>query len=119
MKPLHPFGWDALPLEQMTDDITRQMMSGAHTTVARIVLLRGAVVPRHCHPSEQLSVVVSGALRFTFDEGERDVGPGQMIFIPSGVPHAALALEDTVDLDVFGPPREDWITGNDAYLRRK
>ncbi|HJZ89138.1 MAG TPA: cupin domain-containing protein [Polyangia bacterium] len=109
--------WDAVELERLSPTITRQMLNGEHTTVARICLARGAVVPRHSHPSEQLSLILSGALRFVFDDHEELVGAGQMIFIPSGVPHAAFALEDTVDLDVFGPRREDWIRHDDAYLR--
>src|SRR4051812_31856887 len=109
--------WDQVELEKMSDTITRQMLNGTHTTVARIVLSKGAVVPRHHHPSEQFSLILSGALQFTFDDRQVTVGAGEMIFIPSNVPHAATALEDTVDLDVFGPRREDWVTKDDAYLR--
>jgi unsaturated pyranuronate lyase len=109
--------WDAISVEPMTDYITRQMWSGEHTTVARIMLKKGAVVPRHTHPSEQFSLILSGALEFTFDDGKQIVRSGQMIYIPPHVPHQAVALEDTEDLDVFGPRREDWITGDDKYLR--
>ena len=109
--------WDEVELEKMSDTITRQMMNGDHTTVARVVLRKGAIVPRHHHPSEQLTMILAGALRFAFDDGEVTVRSGQMLFIPANVPHAATALEDTVDLDIFGPRREDWIAKDDAYLR--
>ena len=110
--------WERIELETLSNTITRQMLNGQHTTVARIVLRRGAVVPRHSHESEQFSLILSGALKFLFDEGERIVHAGEMVFIPSNVPHAAEALEDTVDLDIFSPRREDWIRKDDAYLRK-
>ena len=110
--------WDKIELERLSGTITRQMLNGEHTTVARIALRKGAVVPRHSHVSEQFSLILTGALKFFFDDGELVVGAGQMVFIPSNVPHAAEALEDTVDLDVFSPRREDWIRKDDAYLRK-
>lgn len=109
--------WDQVELETMSETITRQMLSGEHTTVARVVLRKGALVPRHHHPSEQLTMILSGALRFAFDDGEVTVRAGQMLFIPANVAHGATALEDTVDIDIFGPRREDWIAKDDAYLR--
>jgi len=109
--------WNQVELERLSDTITRQMLNGEHTTVARIVLRKGAVVPRHRHPSEQLSIVLEGAMVFTFDDREVTVKSGEMIFIPSNVPHGATALEETVDLDIFGPRREDWVKKDDAYLR--
>ena len=110
--------WEKVETERLSNTITRQMLNGAHTTVARIFLAKGAVVPRHQHVSEQFSLILSGALRFIFDDQELVVGAGQMVFIPSNVPHAAVALEDTVDLDIFSPRREDWIRKDDAYLRK-
>jgi quercetin dioxygenase-like cupin family protein len=110
--------WDRMEAEKLNDKITRQMLNGAHTTVARIFLAQGAIVPRHRHESEQFSLILAGALKFVFDNGERIVRGGEMIFIPSNVPHAAEALEDTVDLDIFSPRREDWIRKDDAYLRK-
>jgi len=86
--------------------------------LARIVLLRGALVPRHSHVNEQITWIISGALKLIFDDGERILREGEMLLIPANVPHAAEALEDTVDIDVFAPPREDWINKSDAYLRR-
>jgi quercetin dioxygenase-like cupin family protein len=110
--------WEKIETEQLSKTITRQMLSGANTTVARICLARGAIVPRHQHESEQFSWIISGALKFIFDDGEKIVRAGEILFIPSQVPHAAEALEDTVDVDVFAPRREDWIRKDDAYLRR-
>ena len=110
--------WEKLELEQLSATITRQMLNSEHATMARICLSRGAIVPRHSHVSEQFSLILSGALRFIFDDHEQIVRGGEMILIPSYVPHAAEALEDTVDLDFFSPRREDWIKKDDAYLRR-
>jgi len=109
--------WQKVEAEKLSEKITRQMLNGDHTTVARIFLARGAIVPRHSHVSEQFSLILSGALKFVFDDGEMVVRSGEMVFIPSRKPHAAEALEDTVDLDIFSPRREDWIRRDDAYLR--
>lgn len=109
--------WAKMETEKLSERITRQMLSGEHATVARIFLKRGAIVPRHEHVSEQYSLIVSGALKFVFDDREVVLREGEIVFIPSNVPHAAEALEDTVDLDVFSPRREDWIRKDDAYLR--
>ncbi len=109
--------WDKMETERLSNKITRQMLNGERTTVARICLARGAFVPRHSHESEQFSLILSGALKFFFDDSELVVRSGEMVFIPSRVPHAAEALEDTVDLDIFSPRREDWIRKDDAYLR--
>jgi quercetin dioxygenase-like cupin family protein len=109
--------FDKLEKEQMNPHITRQMLSGEDCTVAQIVLKKGGIVPRHSHRSEQVSLIVSGALKFTFDDGDVTLRTGEFFIIPADVPHSAEALEDTVDLDFFAPRREDWITKNDAYLR--
>lgn len=109
--------WDALEDEQLSDSISRRMVSGAQGTLARVVLKRGAVVPRHSHVNEQFSWILSGALKFVFDDRELVARAGDLVLIPANEPHAAEALEDTVDVDFFVPRREDWITKNDAYLR--
>ena len=110
--------WDKIENENLSATISRKMMSGENCTLARIFLAKGAVVPRHFHVSEQFSWIVSGALRFIFDDRELVVAAGEIMFIPANEPHAAIALEDTVDVDFFAPRREDWITKNDAYLRK-
>lgn len=108
-----------MPREKLMDKVERRYLSGERATVGQIWLYKGAVVPSHTHESEQLSYVVEGALRFRLGpEGEEvTVRAGEILVIPSMLPHAAEALEDTYDLDLFAPRREDWISGNDAYLR--
>jgi quercetin dioxygenase-like cupin family protein len=110
--------WAKVNQEKLSDVISRQMVSGEEATLARILLARGAVVPRHEHRSEQYTMILSGALKFVFDDGETTVHAGEMLLIPAFVPHSAEALEDTVDIDFFAPRREEWIRGDDAYLRR-
>lgn len=110
--------WKSIKSEKLNDKISRQMIFGESAMLARILLSRGAIVPRHSHINEQITWIVSGALKLIFDDGERVLRDGEMLLIPANVPHAAEALEDTVDVDVFSPPREDWIKKTDAYLRR-
>jgi quercetin dioxygenase-like cupin family protein len=110
--------WTEIPAERIGDLISRQTVNGESATLARFVLLRGAVISRHVHPNEQYSVVLTGALQFVFDDHEEPVSAGEMIFIPGNVPHSAVALEDSVVLDFFAPRREDWIRKEDSYLRQ-
>ena len=109
--------WDKIEKEKLSATITRQMIFGEKAMLARIFLARGAIVPRHSHVNEQITWIISGALKLIFDDGERILRNDEMLLIPANVPHAAEALEDTVDMDIFGPPREDWIKKTDAYLR--
>lgn len=109
--------FEELGKEQMNEKITREMLSGEDGTIARVILSRGAIVPRHSHRSEQFTLILSGALKFFFDDGETVVRTGELLHIPANVPHKAEALEDTVDIDFFSPRREDWIRKDDAYLR--
>lgn len=110
--------WQELPAERMGDLISRQMLSGGNATVGRFLLTRGAVIPRHAHANEQYSVILSGRVRFVFDDRHEDVAAGEILFIPGNVPHSIEALEDSVDLDFFAPRREDWIRREDSYLRK-
>ncbi len=111
--------WDDIAPEPLNPTLTRQFVSGRQCMIARIVLAKGALVPTHSHPNEQIAYILSGHLRFTLadDPTPIDVRAGELLVIPANLPHAAEAIEDTVDLDLFAPPREDWLTGNDAYLR--
>ncbi len=116
------YRWTEIPPEQLSPTLTRQFLSGEQCMMARIVLQRGCVVPRHAHPNEQIAFILSGSLRFTLGADEHSatvhiVNAGEVLVIPANLPHAAEALEDTVDFDLFAPPREDWIRGDDAYLR--
>ena len=110
--------WDDIPLEELSPKITRRIVTGEKVMTAIVELKEGALVPAHRHESEQITYVVSGCLRFTMEDGSViDVGSGETLVIPSNVEHAALALEDTVDMDCFSPIRDDWLSGDDAYLR--
>jgi len=109
--------WDEEPIDQLNPLIGRQMLNGGAMTLARISLAEGAVVPEHRHENEQIATVMSGRLRFVVGDEERVVREGESVLIPSDVPHTVEALVDSVVLDVFAPRREDWIRGEDAYLR--
>jgi quercetin dioxygenase-like cupin family protein len=112
-------GFDKVAVENLNPLISRQMVWGERAMLARIVLRKGAVVPEHSHENEQITYIVEGALRFTLGDGRvLTVSAGQVLVIPSNLKHSAVALEDTLDLDIFAPPRADWIAGTDAYLRR-
>ncbi|MGB6484205.1 MAG: cupin domain-containing protein [Candidatus Acidiferrales bacterium] len=109
--------WNKIESEKLSDKISRQMIFGKSAMLARILLSRGAIVPRHSHVNEQITWILSGALKLIFDDGEKVLREGEFLLIPANMPHSAEALEDTVDIDVFAPPREDWIKKTDAYLR--
>lgn len=116
------FRWDEMPKERVTDDISRRLVTGDRMMLAHVYLDRGSVVPRHAHDNEQITYILEGALRFWIgeegaeDEEELVVRAGEVLHIPSRVPHEAEALEDTLDVDVFCPPRQDWLDGTDAYF---
>ena len=105
--PLHR--WDEIALEKITEMISRKIVRGDREMLAQTYLKRGALVPLHSHNSEQMTYVLQGALRFHVDGEEVIVREGEVIHIPSGAPHQAEALEDTFELDVFSPVREDWV----------
>jgi quercetin dioxygenase-like cupin family protein len=107
-----------LPTEQLNPLLNRQFVAGEKSMLARLRLLKGCIVPLHSHENEQITYILEGALKFSLEGKDIVVRAGEILVIPSNVPHSAEALEDTVDLDVFCPPRADWITGTDAYLRK-
>ncbi len=109
--------WADIPPEQMSPLLTRQYVTGAQAMLARIILKKGCVVPEHSHPNEQIAYIVSGALEFQLPGQTITVRAGEILVIPANVPHSATALEDTEDLDLFAPPRQDWLDNEDAYLR--
>ena len=118
----HLFRWKDVPRETVTDQIDRKLVTGERAMIAHVYLTKGAVVPRHAHENEQFTYVLSGALRlWVGPDGDEvyDVRAGELLHIPSNVPHQAQALEDTDDLDVFCPPRQDWLDGTDTYFHRK
>ncbi len=107
-----------MPVEHLNPLIERQFVAGERSMLARLVLREGCIVPMHSHENEQITYILEGALKFATQGKEVVVRAGEVLVIPSNVPHSAEALEDTIDLDVFCPPREDWINGTDAYLRK-
>lgn len=109
--------WSDIEVEPMNPQIGRQFITGTGTMIARILLSKGAHVPLHSHVNEQVTYVLSGALKFVLEGREVTVHAGEVLCIPPSVPQEVFALEDTVDLDVFTPPRQDWIDRDDAYLR--
>lgn len=109
--------WSDVKPEQLNPLITRQYVSGSNVMLARLALKKGARVPMHHHFHEQVSHVVEGALNFLIEGRETTVRAGEILCIPPHVPHEVIALQDSVVLDIFNPPREDWIRGDDAYLR--
>lgn len=114
--------WDDMPVDQLTPTLGRRLITGQDMMLAHVYLKKGAIVPRHQHINEQITYILEGALRFQIGEGDGEeivVRAGEVLCIPSNVPHAAEALEDTLDVDIFSPPRQDWLDGSDAYLRQK
>jgi quercetin dioxygenase-like cupin family protein len=109
--------WNQVEREKLNDLIDREMVVGEKVMLARVFLKKGAHVPRHHHHNEQVTYILEGALKFAIDGREIIVHGGEVLCIPSNMPHEAWALEDTVDLDVFTPPREDWLNKSDDYLR--
>jgi len=112
------YKWDDMVLEKVTDGISRKYVAGDREMVAQIYLKRGAIVPTHSHESEQLTYVLTGALTFTLDGHDITVHAGELLRIPSWMAHSATAEEDTFELDLFSPIRQDWIDGTDDYFRR-
>jgi quercetin dioxygenase-like cupin family protein len=110
--------WDAVPLEAMSEVISRRVFSGEKAMVAQVYLKKDAVVPLHHHESEQITYIMEGALKFELQGREVVVRKGELLLIPSNVPHRAVALEDTLDMDIFSPIRRDWLEKNDSYLRK-
>ncbi len=110
--------WNDVPLEQVNDMLSRRLVSGEREMVAQITLKKGCVVPEHAHESEQITYVMKGALQFRIGGEEIIVRDNEILHIPSHVPHAACALEETFELDVFSPIRHDWLNKTDDYLRK-
>ena len=112
--------WDDMPREKVSDLLERRLVCGERMMLAHVYLKKGCIVPKHNHENEQLTYILEGALRFSIGEDLKeivDVRAGEVLHIPSYVWHQAEALEDTLDVDVFSPPRQDWLEKTDAYLR--
>ncbi|CAN5848916.1 cupin domain-containing protein [soil metagenome] len=116
------FRWDDMPRERVTDQLERRLITGDRMMLAHVYLEKGCIVPRHSHENEQLTYILEGALHFYIGEDGAEeivVRAGEVLHIPSHVPHRAVALEDTLDVDIFSPPRQDWLDRTDTYFHRK
>lgn len=112
------YRWDDVEEETLKKGVKRKFIHGDSAMIARFDLSKGEVVPEHAHHNEQLSYIVSGSLKFVLDgKDEVIVRAGEVLVIPSNVAHSAETLEDCIAIDVFSPPRQDWIDKTDAYLR--
>jgi quercetin dioxygenase-like cupin family protein len=112
------YDWNSMPAEQLNPQITRRVVHTENLTIARLEIEKDAVVPEHSHVNEQVATVERGALRFHIGGQDVVLRDGQSVAIPSNVPHSVVALESTTVVDVFSPRREDWLRGDDAYLRK-
>jgi Uncharacterized conserved protein, contains double-stranded beta-helix domain len=116
------YRWDDMPKERVTDVLQRRLVTGKQMMLAHVYLDKGCIVPKHSHENEQITYILEGALKFWIGEDESKevtVRAGEVLVIPSHVLHKAEALEDTLDVDIFSPPREDWLNKTDDYLRQK
>src|ERR1043166_7504044 len=110
--------WDEIALEKVTEMLSRKIVTGAREMIAQIYLKRGCLVPMHSHESEQMTYILQGALKFLIGGEEITVREGEVLHIPSWVEHQAEALEDTFELDLFSPIRQDWLDHTDEYFHR-
>ena len=118
--PVRHYRWDDMPKETVNPQFDRRLITGERMMITHVYLKEGAVVPKHSHDNEQITYILEGGLRFWLGEDESkvvDVMAGEVLHIPPNLPHKAEALEDTLDVDVFSPPRQDWLDGTDGYLR--
>jgi quercetin dioxygenase-like cupin family protein len=118
-QPVRLYRWDEIALEKVTEMLSRKIVTGEREMLAQVYVKRGALVPMHSHESEQMSYILQGALKFLVGGEEITVREGEVLHIPSWVPHQAEALEDTFELDVFSPIRQDWIDHTDDYFHRR
>ncbi|HEY6391313.1 MAG TPA: cupin domain-containing protein [Bryobacteraceae bacterium] len=112
------YEWNQVEKEQLSPTFARQVIHSDAMTVARVYLRKGCSVPEHSHHNEQISMMEQGSLKFVVAGQEKVLTAGQVLRIPPHVPHSVEALEDCIAVDLFSPPREDWIRGDDSYLRK-
>jgi quercetin dioxygenase-like cupin family protein len=116
------YRWEDMPKETVTDMLDRRLITGNRIMLTHVYLKKGAIVPQHSHENEQITYILEGGLRFWIGDDQSqviDVLAGDVLHIPSNVKHKAEALADTVDVDIFSPPRQDWLDKTDDYLRQK
>jgi quercetin dioxygenase-like cupin family protein len=115
---MQQLAWESVKKEVMNDKLWRKVVTGEKVMVAQISLAKGCFVPTHQHESEQISCLLEGTIKFELEGREIIAHAGQVLVIPSSVPHSALALEDSLAMDIFSPIRQDWLDGTDSYLRK-
>ncbi len=116
------YRWEDMPKEQLSDSLERRLITGDKMMLAHVYLKKGCIVPLHHHHNEQITYILEGALRFWIGSEDAEpivVSAGEVLHIPSNIPHKAEAIEDTLDVDIFSPPRQDWLDKSDDYLRLK
>ena len=122
MRSVSFYRWNDMPKEKVSESIDRRLVTGDRMMLAHVYLKKGCIVPKHSHENEQLTYILEGCLKFWIGDDESQellVRAGEVLHIPSNVPHKAEALEDTLDVDIFSPPRQDWLDKTDDYLRQK
>jgi quercetin dioxygenase-like cupin family protein len=115
------YRWDDMPRETVSPLLDRRLITCERMMIAHVYLKKGCIVPKHFHENEQITYILEGALKFHIGEDQKEeviVRAGEVLTIPSNVPHMAEALEDTLDVDIFNPPRQDWLAKTDSYLRK-
>jgi quercetin dioxygenase-like cupin family protein len=115
------YAWDEMPRESVSPMLARRLITGDRMMLAHVYLKKGCIVPKHSHENEQITYILEGALKFWIGEDQKQeviVRAGEVLHIPSHVPHMAEALDDTLDVDIFDPPRQDWLNKTDSYLRK-
>lgn len=116
------YRWEDMPKEQVSETLDRRLITGDSMMLSHVYIKKGSIVPQHQHDNEQITYILEGGLRFWIGRDQSqviDVMAGDVLHIPSNVFHKAEALEDTLDVDIFSPPRQDWLDKTDAYLRQK
>ena len=114
---IQKLSWKTIEKEELSEHLSRQAVFGENGTVAQFFARKGATATRHSHVNEEYALITSGALKFTFDDREVVAYAGDVLVIPANVPHTMVALEDALLVEFFAPAREDWLRGEDQYLR--
>jgi quercetin dioxygenase-like cupin family protein len=119
MSEIQKISWKTKEVEKLSDSLSRQVVFGEKGTLAQLIIKRGGGAARHSHANEEYSSIVCGALKYIFDDREVVVNAGEVLVVPPNVPHSVVALEDTMNIIFFSPAREDWVRGDDQYLRKQ
>jgi quercetin dioxygenase-like cupin family protein len=119
MSGIQKISWKTKEVEKLNDSLSRQTVFGEKGTLAQLFIKRGGAIVRHSHANEEYTSIVSGAVKYVFDDREVVVNAGEVLVVPPNVPHAVVALQDTVWAIFFSPAREDWVRGEDQYLRKQ